>query len=239
MRSVDRSPRRRLRPSDRRAELLAAAAAAFADAPYADVSISEIAASVGASPALVHHHFGGKRELYLAVLRAASDDLRRRLGLATAPGGAAVDGGGDNGGGAVAAGAATVVVEVGDLGHDGVGKELEVGISAFVDFVAERRAGWAALYRGRIAADPQVRAVVDEVRSDVLDALRVGVRSAGYQDGPVLEIALRGYLGFVDEACLALAESPPDRALRGATVRAASAALVAALATVGHSASRP
>ena len=67
--------RTRLHPAQRRAEILAAARAAFARADYATVSIAEIAAQAGVTPGLVNHYFGVKRDLYLAVLREVAAGL--------------------------------------------------------------------------------------------------------------------------------------------------------------------
>ena len=70
--------RRRLSPEQRRAELVDAAQRIFAAKPYDQVRLEDVAAVAGASTALVSFHFGGKRELYLACLRAATDELLAR-----------------------------------------------------------------------------------------------------------------------------------------------------------------
>jgi AcrR family transcriptional regulator len=67
--------RRRLSPEQRRAELVDAAQRAFAAKPYDKVRLDDVAAAAGASTALIAFHFGGKRELYVASLRAAVDEL--------------------------------------------------------------------------------------------------------------------------------------------------------------------
>ena len=53
------------------AAILAAASAVFAQRGYSGASLSEIAARAGVSKANIHHHFGSKRGLYLAVMQAA------------------------------------------------------------------------------------------------------------------------------------------------------------------------
>jgi AcrR family transcriptional regulator len=55
-------------PDDRRREILAAARRLFATRPYAEVSVTAVAREAGVSRALVTHYFGGKRELFVAVL---------------------------------------------------------------------------------------------------------------------------------------------------------------------------
>lgn len=64
-----REPRRRMAPDARRAQILAVARRHFGAAGYATVSISDIAAEAGVARALIHHYFGGKRQLHLEVVR--------------------------------------------------------------------------------------------------------------------------------------------------------------------------
>jgi len=61
--------RRRLEPEARRAEILAAARNLFDAGNYASVSTSDIAKAAGVARPLINHYFGGKRELYLEVVR--------------------------------------------------------------------------------------------------------------------------------------------------------------------------
>jgi len=61
--------RRRLEPEERRAEILAAARKLFDTGNYATVSTSDIAKAAGVARPLINHYFGGKRELYLEVVR--------------------------------------------------------------------------------------------------------------------------------------------------------------------------
>jgi AcrR family transcriptional regulator len=74
--------RRRLEPDERRAQLLAVARKQFGAGTYASVSTSDIAAAAGVARGLINHYFGGKRGLYLEVVRrlvtvpdVAVDDL--------------------------------------------------------------------------------------------------------------------------------------------------------------------
>lgn len=62
----------RLGADRRRAELLAAATAAFAARPYPDVSLAEVARDAGVARGLINHYFGTKRDLYLEVVRDAA-----------------------------------------------------------------------------------------------------------------------------------------------------------------------
>ncbi|HEX6249733.1 MAG TPA: TetR family transcriptional regulator [Nocardioidaceae bacterium] len=64
---------RRAGGADTRGEILAAARASFADAGYAGTSIRGVAAAAGVDPALVHHYFGSKDDLFLESLAMPTD----------------------------------------------------------------------------------------------------------------------------------------------------------------------
>jgi AcrR family transcriptional regulator len=70
--------RRRLTPDARRAELLRAGERVFTEASYEDVSIEQIADAAGVSKNLLYHYFSGKRDLYLATIRAATGEILGR-----------------------------------------------------------------------------------------------------------------------------------------------------------------
>ncbi|MBD0690803.1 TetR family transcriptional regulator [Streptomyces sp. CBMA123] len=70
--------RRRLSPDERRAQLLAVGARAFAARPYEEVLMEQVAEQAGVSRALLYRHFTSKHELFAAVHRKASDDLLAR-----------------------------------------------------------------------------------------------------------------------------------------------------------------
>jgi AcrR family transcriptional regulator len=61
---------------DTREAILAAARQAFAERGYDGASIRAIATSAGVDPALVHHYFGAKDQLFLATLQAPIDPGR-------------------------------------------------------------------------------------------------------------------------------------------------------------------
>lgn len=69
-----RTRRRRLNPDSRQSEILRAALTLFADRAADQVSVEEVAAAAGTSPAFVHHYFGSRAELvhFLGCLRAAA-----------------------------------------------------------------------------------------------------------------------------------------------------------------------
>ena len=65
-------------PAERRELILSAARRAFANRPYEEVSLAEVAAEARASEALVHKYFAGKAGLYAQVLQRAADELAER-----------------------------------------------------------------------------------------------------------------------------------------------------------------
>jgi AcrR family transcriptional regulator len=58
----------RLDPRQRREQILDAANALFAEGSYDQVSVEDIASSAGVTRGLVHHYFGGRKEVYIALL---------------------------------------------------------------------------------------------------------------------------------------------------------------------------
>ncbi|MBE1535901.1 TetR/AcrR family transcriptional regulator [Actinomadura algeriensis] len=73
---------------DRRALLIDAAAGLFTERAYDEVTTGEIARRAGVAYGLIAHHFGNKRGLYLATIRAAADRLRAAHETPPAEGGA-------------------------------------------------------------------------------------------------------------------------------------------------------
>ncbi len=58
----------RLSPEQRRGQILDAANALFAERGYEAVLIDDIAKSAGVTRGLVHHYFGGRKDVYVALL---------------------------------------------------------------------------------------------------------------------------------------------------------------------------
>ena len=69
----------RLDPGQRREQILDAANALFADRAYDEVSIADIANSAGVARGLVHHYFGGRKEVYIALLERLGAQREERL----------------------------------------------------------------------------------------------------------------------------------------------------------------
>lgn len=72
-----RARRQRLDVAARREAILAAALRCYAEAPYAEVSVADVAREAHSSTALVFHYFGSKAALYGEVVTAAVAELSR------------------------------------------------------------------------------------------------------------------------------------------------------------------
>lgn len=64
--------RYRLTPQRRRAQLLDTGAALFAEKPYEDVSMEDVAALAGVSRGTLYHYYSNKRDFYVAIFKRAS-----------------------------------------------------------------------------------------------------------------------------------------------------------------------
>ena len=69
----------RLNPTQRRDQILDAASLLFAERPYDEVSVEDIASSAGVTRGLVHHYFGGRKEVYVALLERLGSQREERL----------------------------------------------------------------------------------------------------------------------------------------------------------------
>src|SRR3954468_19442104 len=74
----------RLDPEQRRDQILDAANALFAERGYDEVTIEDIASAAGVTRGLVHHYFGGRKDVYIALLErlgaASEEELRPPVG---------------------------------------------------------------------------------------------------------------------------------------------------------------
>ena len=70
----------RLAPGQRREQILDAANALFSERSYDEVSVEDIASSAGVTRGLVHHYFGGRKEVYIALLERLGAQREERLG---------------------------------------------------------------------------------------------------------------------------------------------------------------
>jgi AcrR family transcriptional regulator len=173
-----RRPRRRVRLDNdaRKAQLLELGQKAFAERTYDEVSIDDIARLAGISKGLLYHYFPTKRDLYVAGLRATAADLLTRTIAAADPKLAPLE-------------------------------RIRAGLDAYLDFVTAHARPFSALLRGGIGSDPEVAAVVESTRTTYVerllhDAEGTPLAAIADSDVPVVRIAVRGWLGFVEAASL-------------------------------------
>jgi AcrR family transcriptional regulator len=77
---MDTTPKfNRLDPGQRRDQILDAANALFAERDYSEVSIEDIARSAGVTRGLVHHYFGGRKDVYIGLLERLGAQREERL----------------------------------------------------------------------------------------------------------------------------------------------------------------
>lgn len=73
----------------RRKAMIEATIVEIGEAGSLDVTVSQIARRAGMSPALAHHYFGSKDQMFLAamrhILRLYGESVRRRMGLVDTP----------------------------------------------------------------------------------------------------------------------------------------------------------
>ncbi len=173
-----RRARRRIRLENdqRRAQLLALGVQAFSDRTYDDVSIDDIARAAGISKGLLYHYFPTKRDLYLAGLRATADEL-------------------------IASTTAATNNSLPPL------ERMRAGLDAYLDHVSHHARPFVALMRGGIGSDPEVVAVIEGVRTTYVERFlekAEGTPLAGLllANRPLVRIAVRGWIGFVEAASL-------------------------------------
>jgi len=62
-----------------RGGLVEAGAAYFRDHPYDEVALEDVAAELGVTRGAIYHHFGSKRDFFIAVVEKALADLRDQI----------------------------------------------------------------------------------------------------------------------------------------------------------------
>ncbi|MET9485666.1 TetR/AcrR family transcriptional regulator [Nocardia sp. NPDC006630] len=90
---------------------------------------------------------------------------------------------------------------------------LRDSLERYVDYVSENRTSYLALLRGPASASPELVAMVDAHRQAQVDRiLSEAPRLVENADGPLLGLAVRGWIAFVEETTLTwLREAPVTR----------------------------
>lgn len=77
---------------------------------------------------------------------------------------------------------------------------LHAALMAHLDWIDEHHLAYRAVLHGRFSGDPAVQAIVDTSRDEVLERIVAG--SGLPPVSPRLRVALRGWVGFLEGACL-------------------------------------
>ena len=144
--------RRLLRHEERQAQLLRAAATAFAGSGFSGTSMDDVAAEAGVTRLIIYRHFGSKEILYRSVLERVTDRLQSEFG-------SGIRAGTDAARGWIVASMLTVARE----NPDGfrlltVHAAREPGFAALHDQWWARAVGAAETLVGDSIADPALRA---------------------------------------------------------------------------------
>jgi AcrR family transcriptional regulator len=163
----------RMSTDDRREQLLSAGVELFSRRSHTDVSIEEIAEAAGVSKGLLYHYFPTKRDFIIAALARG----QRQMAAQLRP----------------------------DPSLPPI-KRLDASLDAFLDYVEQFPAPFSAIFRGG-AEDPDVAAVLDGGRAEqlktVMDALQTWEDApVSVEPSPTLEMAIQGWLFFVEGAVL-------------------------------------
>jgi AcrR family transcriptional regulator len=174
--------RTRLETDERKEQLLALAQQVFAQRAYDEVSIDDLAKAAKVSKGLLYHYFPTKRDLYVATVKRASQELLDKT-IVDAP-------------------------DVAPL------ERIRAGVDAYLTHVGQHAAQFTALMRGGIGSDPEVAAVVEHTRQRYVDKVLADAEHAPLpvrpHEAPLLRVALRGWLGFVEAASIDWAASKRD-----------------------------
>jgi AcrR family transcriptional regulator len=112
------------------------------------------------------------------------------------------------------------------------------GIDAYLDYVRAHGRAYATLMRSAVGVDAEIAAVVDRTREALLARLTSGAAIAVKSDAPLVQIALRGWIGFAETASVSWversveAESPGYRGPPPPTAIEVRELLAAALITI-------
>jgi AcrR family transcriptional regulator len=86
---------------------------------------------------------------------------------------------------------------------------VRAGLDAYLDHITRVPQAFVSLMRGGIGSDPEVAAVVDGVRKQLFEQFLHGTPFAPVLAGNVkFEIAVKGWIGFVESATIDWAENP-------------------------------
>lgn len=78
---------------------------------------------------------------------------------------------------------------------------LVTGLRAYLDFAERHGTVYSGLLRGGIGSDPEVTRIIEKTRGIFVDRI-VEDLPAATKSSPMVRVALRGWVGFVEATCL-------------------------------------
>ncbi|MEE2034179.1 TetR/AcrR family transcriptional regulator [Rhodococcus chondri] len=79
---------------------------------------------------------------------------------------------------------------------------------AYVDYVTDRRDTYVSMLRGATSAHPDMRAVFEQTRSEMVERTVAHIPSIGIDPGPAVRLAVRGWVAFVEDITIAWLHDP-------------------------------
>ena len=177
---MDAAKRTRLSPDERRAQLIDLGARMLAQRPLEQISVEDIADQAGVSRGLLFHYFASKSEFHLAIVRHTSGQMLSR----TEPPAS------DN------------------PMSDNPITTLRSVLASYVDYVSENRNTYVSLLRGTASGDPQMREVFEQTRDVMAARTLEQLPKIGLTSTPQVELAVRGWIAFVEEATISWLRAP-------------------------------
>ena len=165
--------RTRLQVDIRRQQLLELGLELFANQPYDELSIDEIARRAGISKGLLYHYFPSKRAFYIAAVTSAADQLLEETDIDKHGAGAVPD-------------------------PEGVREVLR----AFISYATRHRAEAVFLLRGGVGLDPEVAEILESTRQALVDRMLTRLARCGVVDNRVTRLRFRGWIGFLESSTL-------------------------------------
>lgn len=85
---------------------------------------------------------------------------------------------------------------------------VRASVDAYLEHIARHSRAFVALMRGGIGSDPEVADVIEGVRTRLFDNLLSGSALANRVSDARLEVAMRGWIGFVEAASIDWCANP-------------------------------
>lgn len=173
--------------ADRRQQLVAIGLDLLEVRPIHELALDEVAAAAGVSRTLVFHYFPSKADFYAAVVATAGEGLLTFEPDLAEP----------------------------DLAEPDPQVRLRAMVAAFLKLVSRKRGAYVSLVRGASGGDPRVLAMLDDLRASLVERWLVAADWPARE--PLTLLAVRGWLGSLEEVALAVASdsSPVERATAG------------------------